>query len=111
MTDYKQIIQLRNKGKSQEDIAKAIGISRRTVIRYLKDGHIPKYSRENVSNRKDPMDGFYQVVKDKLELNPTLPLNELYEYISIKGYEGSERTLRRKTRELRNYLKGKGYEF
>lgn len=111
MTDYKQIIQLRNKGKSQEDIAKAIGISRRTVIRYLKDGHIPKYSREKGSNRKDPMDNYYQVVKEKLELNPVLPLTELFEYISIKGYEGSERTLRRKTRELRTYLKGKEVYF
>lgn len=111
MTDYKQIIQLRNKGKSQEDIAKAIGISRRTVIRYLKDGHIPKYSRQKGSNRKDPMDNYHQLVKEKLELNPSLPLNELFEYISIKGYEGSERTLRRKTRELRTYLKGKEVYF
>jgi transposase len=106
MTDYKQIIQLRNKGNSQEDIAKAIGISRRTVIRYLKDGNIPQYSRKNPSNRTDPMNGFYQIVKEKLELNAKLPISELYEYISMKGYEGSERTLRRKTRDLRAYLKG-----
>ena len=111
MTDYKLIIQLRNKGKSQDEIAKAIGISRRTVIRYLKDGHIPQYSREKPSNRADPMVGFYQMVKEKLELNHKLPLSELYEYVSAIGYEGSERTLRRKTKDLRNALKGKEVYF
>jgi transposase len=111
MTDYKQIIQLRNKGMSQDDIAKAIGISRRTVIRYLKDGHIPQYSRKTPSNRIDPMIDYYDIVKTKLELNHKLPLNELFEYISIKGYQGSDRTLRRKTRDLRAYLKGKEVYF
>ena len=66
MTDFKQIIQLRNKGRSQKEIAKALGISRRTIIRYLKDGHIPKYERKNPSNRTDPMNGFYDIVKEKL---------------------------------------------
>ncbi len=111
MLDFKQIIQLRNKGKSQQEIAESIGISRRTVIRYLKDGKIPEYSRKTTSNRIDPMDGFYQVVKSKLELNPKLPLNELFEYISMKGYQGSERTLRRKTRDLRTALKTKEVYF
>ncbi|RLA63085.1 MAG: IS21 family transposase, partial [Epsilonproteobacteria bacterium] len=104
-TDFKQIIQLRNKGKSQQEIANAIGVSRRSVIRYLKDGHIPQYSRKTKSNRIDPMLEFYDEVKAKLELEPKLPLNELYEFISLKGYQGSERTLRRKTRDLRISLR------
>lgn len=105
MTDFKQIIQLRNKGKSQQEIANAIGVSRRSVIRYLKDGHIPQYSRKTKSNRIDPLLDFYDEVKAKLELEPKLPLNELYEYLFLKGYQGSERTLRRKTRDLRISLK------
>ena len=52
-----------------------------------------------------------KMFKEKLELNHKLPLNELFEYISTKGYQGSERTLRRKTRELRAYLKGKEVYF
>ena len=105
MSDYKQIIQLRNKGKTQSEIASIVGISRRSVIRYLKDGKIPNYSRVNKSNRLDPMTDFYELVKEKLEENSKLPLNELFEFICIKGYEGSERTLRRKTRDLRMVLK------
>ena len=54
MTDFKQIIQLRNKGKSQQEIANSLGISRRSVIRYLKNGKIPQYSRRTKSNRIDP---------------------------------------------------------
>ncbi|MBC8552283.1 MAG: IS21 family transposase [Candidatus Brocadiales bacterium] len=107
MTDFKQIIQLRNKGKTQQEIADKLGVSRRSVIRYLKDGKIPHYSRETKSNRIDPMVNFYEDAKEKLQLNPKLPLNELFEYLCIKGYEGSERTLRRKTLSLRTSLKNK----
>jgi transposase len=107
MSDYKQITQLRNKGKTQSEIASIIGISRRSVIRYLKDGKIPSYSRVIKSNRTDPMIEFYDLVKEKLEINSKLPLNELFEFISTKGYQGSERTLRRKTRDLRTALKNK----
>jgi len=34
-----------------------------------------------------------------------MPLNELYEYLLLKGHQGSDRTLRRKTRDLRISLK------
>ena len=105
MTDFKQIIQLRNKGKSQQEIANSLGISRRSVIRYLKNGKIPQYSRRTKSNRIDPMLNYYDEVKVKLEQEPKLPLNELYEFLFQKGYQGSERTLRRKTRDLRISLK------
>lgn len=107
MGDFTQIIQLRNKGKTQEEIASILGISRRSVIRYLKDGQIPQYSRSVKATRKDPLEGHYLEVKRKLEENPRLPLNELYEYIYEKGYRGSERTLRRRTRDLRATLKNK----
>lgn len=105
MSDYKQIIQLRNKGNTQEEIASITGVSRRSVIRYLKDGKIPSYSRVTKSNRHDPMTDFLSLVKEKLELSPKMPLNELYEFICIKGYQGSERTLRRKTKDLRTALR------
>ncbi len=105
MADFKQIIQLRNKGKTQQEIANSLGISRRSVIRYLKDGQIPQYTRSTKSNKIDPLLNFYDEVKTKLELEPKLPLNELYEYLLLKGYQGSDRTLRRKTLDLRISLK------
>lgn len=111
MSDYKQIIQLRNKGKTQQEIANILGISRRSVIRYLQEGKIPQYSRARKSNRIDPMIDYHEEVKSKLELNHKLPINELFEYIQQKGYQGSERTLRRKTLNLRTELKHKEVYF
>ena len=105
MTDFKQIIQLRNSGKTQDEIAQQLGISRRSIIRYLKEGKIPTYQRKEKSNRQDPMANFYDLVKSKLLINSKLTLNELYEYISLKGYDGSQRTLRRKTVETRKLFK------
>ena len=66
MTDFKQIIVLRNEGKSQDDIAKQLGISRRSVIRYLKSGKIPVYKREVGATRIDPMVNFFDDAKKSL---------------------------------------------
>jgi predicted transcriptional regulator len=107
MSDFKQLIQLRNSGKTQDEISKILGISRRSVVRYLKDGKIPIYSRENKSNRTDPIKSFLQEVKDKLKLSPKIELSDLFNHIKALGYTGSERTLRRKTRDLRLELKNK----
>jgi len=107
MTEYQQIVQLRNSGKTQDEIAKKLGISRRSVIRYLKAGKIPKYSRKTKSNRPDPMDGYYDIVETKLNDDPKILIADLFEYLKEQGYTGSERTLRRKTLELRKRLKSK----
>ena len=111
MTDYQKIVQLRNSGKTQAEIADQLGISRRSVIRYLKQGKIPKYSRPNKSNRPDPMENFYQIASDKIESNPKILLTDLYDYLCGLGYTGSERTLRRKTRDQRRQLKAKEVYF
>jgi len=50
MTEFQRIIQLRNEGKTQDEIAKIVGVSRRSVIRYLKMGKIPEYSRAAYSH-------------------------------------------------------------
>ncbi|MBL4867818.1 MAG: IS21 family transposase [Pseudomonadales bacterium] len=111
MTDFQRIVQLRNRGKTQEEIARELGISRRSVIRYLKDGKVPVYNRQTNSNRKDPMAGFYDLAKQKLESDPSILLTDLHSYLDSKGYLGSERTLRRKTRPLRDIKKHKEVYF
>ncbi len=107
MTDYQQIIILRNEGKTQEEIANKLGISRRSVIRYLKAGKIPVYSREIAVTRPDPLVNYFLIAEEKINQFPKMPLSELYEYLVTKGYQGSVRTLRRKTISLRRKLKGK----
>lgn len=105
MNDFKHIIQLRNEGLTQEQIAKRLNLSRRTVIRYLKSGKIPDYSRSNNKPAKSPFNDFEALAAKKIKETPQIPLNDLYEYLCLNGYDGSERTLRRRTRELRHSLK------
>lgn len=107
MTEFKQIVQLRNEGKTQQEIAELLGISRRSVIRYLKNGSIPVYSREKKATRPDPMEDFYGLVEEKLSASPSILLQDLYQYLCERGYQGSERSLRRKTLDLRKRLKSK----
>lgn len=107
MTDFKEIVKLRNQGKSQEDIANLLGLSRRTIIRYLQSGKIPKYNRTNKSNRQDPMADFMVLAMEKIKLNPKISLNELLIFLQEKGYQGSDRTLRRKTKEFRDKMRKK----
>ena len=111
MTDFKQIIVLRNEGKSQDDIAKQLGISRRSVIRYLKSGKIPVYKREVGATRIDPMVNFFDDAKKSLETIPAISLSELFDHLKKKGYKGSLRSMRRKTSDIRKMLKNKEVYF
>jgi len=105
MTNFQQIIQLRNAGKTQEQIAQQLGISRRSVMRYLKQGKVPVYNRSTQSNRPDPMGDYLSIAKEKLLEEPKILLVDLYDYLVEKGYQGSERTLRRKTLAFRKKLR------
>ena len=111
MTDFQQIIILRNQNKSQQEIAEILDISRRSVIRYLKTGKIPKYTRSVSNTKKDPLTDFMSLIEEKLREMPQLSLSELFEFIVSKGYKGSARTIRRKTADLRNKLKNKEVYF
>ena len=65
MTDYKEIVSLRNKGYSQIEIAKMLSISRKTIGNYLREGEIPVYTRKR-RTKKDPFEGYEQRVKELL---------------------------------------------
>lgn len=67
MTDFQEIIKLRNNGYKQKDIARAIGISLRTVQRYLSTGKIPVYKRTKPS-KKDPLSNFKGIVDEIFRL-------------------------------------------
>ena len=111
MIEFQQIVQLRNSGLTHKEIAARVGVSVRSVSRYLKAGKIPKYSRAVKASRPDPLLGFYELAQTKLESDPTVLLSELFDYLVAKGYQGSERTLRRKTVDIRRRLKSKELYF
>lgn len=107
MDQFKQIIKFRDEGKSHKEIASILGLSRKTISRYLKEGKIPVYNRNQKSNRTDPMLGFYEIAQEKITQNPAILMDDLFEYLSLKGYSGSSRTLRRKTLDFRKKAKNK----
>ena len=107
MLDFQQIITYRNKGKSQEEIANILGISRRSVIRYLKSGMIPVYKRTVPRSDQDLMKDYLSTAEQLIEEQREITLNDLYEYLKGKGYRGSIRTLRRRTADFRKKLKKK----
>jgi len=111
MADFKQIIQLRNEGVKQDEIAQRLGVSRRSVIRYLNSGKIPVYQRKKKRCRKDPLDGYYDIAEKQLTSNQDLLLDDLFEYLKDRGYRGSIRTMRRRTLGLRQRLKNKEVYF
>lgn len=86
MTTFNEIIRLRNKSKTQDEIAQILGISRRSVIRYLKNGKIPVYQREKKSNRPDVFSEYKDLIEKKIISNPHILLNDLYEFIVQKGF-------------------------
>lgn len=111
MSKYTEIIQLRNAGKSQEEIAEILGVSRRSVIRYLSTGKIPVYRRSKQATRPDPLVGLIDVANQKLTQSPGILLEDLFLFLQGQGYQGSLRTLRRKTADLRRQLKNKEVYF
>ena len=113
VSEFNEIVKLRNKGYKQEDVAELTGISLSTVKRYLKSGKSPVYHREKPT-RKDPLEGF----KDKAEkliqngVRGRIPrCSDIFRSLVDEGYTGSLRTVERKTEELRKSLKFKEIYF
>lgn len=110
MDEFKCILKYRSEGKTQQQIADKMGLSRKTIGRYLKEGKIPEYNREKPT-KVDPLDGFYQIVEELITQAPNLTVAELYDIIVDKGYLGSQRTLSRKTSQIRAKIKRKNVYF
>lgn len=110
MTEFEDIVKLRNQGKTQEEIGQIIGKSRKTVGKYLRSGKIPKYKRTH-SGKKDKILPFMEEIKELYERVPKLTVSGLYEYLKEKGYDGSKRQLERRTKALRDKARNKSVYF
>ena len=110
MGHYKEIIRLRNGGETQEEIAQELGLSCKTVGRYLRRGEVPIYVR-NRSTKTDPFIGHEEATKELLETKQDLDMRSLFERLRERGYVGSYRTLCRKTAMLRQSMKGNAVYF
>ena len=106
MSDFQEIVKLRNEGKKQKDIARILGVSERTIRNYLKKGKIPIYKRD-IHTKEDPFILFEDKVIELIQKYSSVSSQEIYEQLILLGYKGSYRTVSRKTEILRKKAKSK----
>jgi transposase len=85
-------------GLSQREIARRLGINRRTVARMLASGEPPRYRRAPAGSQLDP---FLPLLRRLLEEWPQIKAPRATEVLRGYGYAGSVDVVRRGLRELR----------
>lgn len=85
---------LRDEGLCKSDVAKRLGIDRKTVAKYW-DGPRDDPDKPRYRRRKRKIDPYMDYIMDRLEEWPELSAERLYQEIVRKGYKGSRRSVRR----------------
>jgi len=94
-------------GKSQRQVAKALGISRHTVAKYANVTEIPRYQRQHPAEPVVLTPEFQLEIERRLAENEALPRKQrwtgttIYEELVALGYQGSEPTVRRHIARVR----------
>jgi transposase len=83
---------------SQREIARRLGINRRTVRRLLELDEPPRYQRAPQGSKVDP---FESVIRRVLEEWPEIKAPRMTEILREHGYEGSVDLVKRRLRRLR----------
>jgi transposase len=94
--EVKMIHKMLKDGLSKIDIARKLGINRKTVARYAKlpEGHIPMIKREIAETTVDPyLPTIARMLEEAHKLDVTIPATSIYEQIQKLGYRGSQRWL------------------
>jgi transposase len=98
---FQQIRELKKEGLSQAAIARRLGINPKTVAKYVKANSPPRYRRRAQSTRVDKFSGFEDKVRQWLKRTPGLSEREVFELLLPEGFTGSERTVNRRIKTLR----------
>jgi transcriptional regulator with XRE-family HTH domain len=85
-------------GLSQREIARRLGINRRTVVRLLACEEPPRYRRASAGSQ---LDRFEPVLRRLVEEWPEIKAPRATEVLREYGYVGSVDVVRRRLRELR----------
>lgn len=94
-------------GYTQRQIAKELGIDRRTVYRWIKSGDLDRdLSPETVTYGRRPtvpkkLDRYQAMIHERLEEYPKLTATRLFEEVRAAGYEGGYTQLRLYVRQVR----------
>jgi len=101
MYNFNQIRELRSRGLTFSEIGRRIGVSRKTVAKYLKSNTPPKYKPRESSGKLDLLEKFRSDLRVKLELVPKWSGEEAFAWLKGNGYKGSLRTVERELRVIR----------
>jgi len=93
---FQKVRELRGKGLRQSQIARELGIDRKTVSKYLSLNTPPKYGPRTTVTRGDPFAVFEPRARFLLDQTPKVTAREIFEFIFEEGYRGSERTVDRR---------------
>jgi transposase len=96
--EWAQVKALAADGVSQREIARRLGINRRTVGRMLERSEPPRYRRAPAGSKLDP---YEPIVRAVLQEWPQIKAPRLTEVLREHGYEGSVDVVKRRLRELR----------
>ena len=99
MATIVDIVRLKEQGLSQRAVSKRLGISRTTVSKYWNETTNPE--RPRYTARPQLIDLHRDYITSRLGEYPELTARRLYKEIRKKGFQGSERTVRRYVQALR----------
>ncbi len=94
------IMQLKKQGLSKRAIAKRLKVSRDTVRKYWDSEHLEKGIYGPRAKLIDPHSDY---ITGRLDKYPELSASQLFDEIKARGFEGSERTVRRYVAAVRPY--------
>jgi predicted transcriptional regulator len=90
--------ELAAQGFSQREIARRLGINRRTVARLVASDEPPRYRRAPQGSMLDPLE---PVMRSALRDRPGIDASAMTEILREHGYRGSVDLVRRRLRRLR----------
>lgn len=100
MATIVDIVRLKEEGLSQRAVSRRLGISRTTVSKYW-NGTTEKLIGPRYSRRPQLIDPYRDYIMARLEEYPELSAYRLNKEILKRGYQGSERTVRRYVQSVR----------
>ncbi len=97
--EWAQVRTLAAEGLSQREIARRLGINRRTVVRLARSDEPPRYRRPALGSQLDPLE---PVLRRLVEEWPQIKAPRVAEILRLEhGFSGSERLVREHLRGLR----------
>jgi transposase len=102
------VLVLKRKGLSQREIARRLGIHRKTVKKYLEHpGLVGRYVMKKP--RRSKLTTFVGTIESWLEDDETYKATWIYDHLRPLGYGGSYETVKRKVRQLKEERSRKAY--